>query len=969
MYQISSHHLIRVLARTSNTTTMRRPRDVVPAFGCTVCDAGILRRTRGRTFCARRQRVRAAAAAPAAPDGDDATAAPPAAAPARLPRVTRGDAGPLLGKLALRFRGTQVIPSAAAFRMYKCELHAKLDYLGHQAQQRILQALEVAYVAHAKQKRKSGEPFIIHPVAVAGILAEMRMDCDSVVAGLLHDTVEDSDVTFDEIKLLFGADVCRIVEGETKISKLASKVHDQNSRPFLEQRVVSGVSKIEVQRQKQADNLRGMFLAMTEDIRVIIVKLADRLHNMRTLQHMKAGKQQSISKETLEFFAPLAHRLGMRRIKCELEELSFLYLHPVQYRQLSAEVECMKHRARFQHYLNQSKQSVTKVLQEDDDLRGMVRGVEVIASTKTLYEIFKRRLRGETLTSMLDIANLTVVIDLAPGVTGNDACYQVLGRIHGVWTPLPMRFKDYIAVKKPNGYQSLHTVVLLGEKQDCLAMEVQIRTKAMHQVAEEGIAAELFRCPTLHRTVAASGSSATGEVTSLGLDPEWRKRTQTWLSSIREYITCFSSSRDLVDAVRRDLLGHRVFVFTPKGRVINLPKDSTPVDLAYQINTDVGHKMIGARVNGNIVRLDHKLQNADIVKIITSSSSPGPSFEWIGYAKSRTAHLHIRSFIRARDRDNTIERGRKILELRATELGYPISSELALSELIPRLVAVLKAASCAYDVASVDDLYMAIAKGGDNDEWRLQDTVLSMLRDKRRAVIANSAPKVLPPEPVTVNASGEKEWGKEAHGGAPVFVAATCCHPVRGDEVMGIRSLDMHGQTSVMVHRLRCEHLLSEQHRRPMSSRVVGLQWADRAIRIARGETKGSPMTARFVVHALDCIGLLALVAGLPSAMGRSIIRAYTATDAEAGEAIMAFEVLVHDLKQLDAMLERIGKCSEVSDVQRVGPNEGSEYFPPQVVHHLRNSPLAGGGGKQFDEGELEMFDFVGDGGDDACLT
>eukprot|EP00171_Calliarthron_tuberculosum_P013064 IDg13064t1 len=255
----------------------------------------------------------------------------------------------------------------------------------------------------------------------------------------------------------------------------------------------------------------------------------------------------------------------MRRIKSELEELAFQYLHPDQYRNLRAEVESIKQRARFDYHLSLAKETLTKVLEDDRILCNMIRGVEVIPSTKGLYEIYKRRKAGETSTSVLDVANLTVIVDLAPGVSGNDSCYHVLGRIQNInmWQPLPKRLKDYIAFMKPNGYKSLHTAVLLGQKHDFFAMEIQIRTRAMHHVAEEGIAAELFHCPTLHPTVAASGSKAADDSSiSLGLDPEWRKRTQGWLTSIREYIGCFSSSRDLVDAVRRDLLGNRVFVFT-----------------------------------------------------------------------------------------------------------------------------------------------------------------------------------------------------------------------------------------------------------------------------------------------------------------------------------------------------------------------------------------------------------------------
>lgn len=941
------------------------------AFGCAGCGAALTPR-RAPARCARRQRVRMCAP-PAAPDGDEEqhTATSPAHAPpnnapasmARPPARPRRQQpapqlpSPVIRTIPLEFIGKDVKASMGSVQIYTRDLRPKLNYLGPQARERVQAAVEVANVAHKGQKRKSGEPYIIHPVAVAAILADMRMDQDSVIAGLLHDTVEDTKLTLHDIFLLFGQHVRRIVEGETKISKLAKKVHGQNSRPIMppavstQQRDARSRSKMEEEQQKQADNLRGMFLAMTEDVRVLIVKLADRLHNMRTLEHMKPEKQQKISKETLEFFAPLAHRLGMRRIKAELEELSFQYLHPVQYRELKTEVESIKNRARFDHYLSLAKDKLTKVLEEDRNLCSMVRGVEVIPSTKTLYEIYKRRMYRETVTSMLDVANLTVVIDLAKDVSGNDSCYQVLGRIHNLWKPIPKRFKDYIAFMKPNGYQSLHTAVLLGQKYDFFAIEVQIRTRAMHNVAEEGIAAEL----------AATGSDTANEVgATLGDNSEWRHSTKGWLTSIRDYIGCFSSSRDLVEAVRRDLLGNRVFVLTPKGSIIDLPNGSTPVDLAYRIHSDVGHKMIGVYVNGHMARLDHKLHTADIVRIVTSNSSSGPSSEWMGFAKSRKARQRIRSFLRARDRNNMLDRGRVVLENAATKLGYPFPSEAALTELIPRLSAVLNATSGAQDMTTVDDLYIAIAKSSSDDEMSIQNTVLSMLRDRRHAVIDNAAPKLADTPP---KKEEELETPDQVNDGRPLLESATCCHPVRGDEVMGIRSVNMHGRTSVVVHRQRCEHLLRELHMRPVSSRVVGLRWKDR-MPIAyedNGISSSGGLTGRVVVVARDCDGLLTYVTGVLTGMGCSIRRAFTATDPVELEATLAFEVLVSDAVQLRNIVDRIRKCDEVTMVQRLGPNEGGEYFPAQLVRHFRTSPLAGGGGEPISSTELEIDDIHGD--------
>lgn len=877
------------------------------------------------------------------------------------------------------------------------DLRPKLDYLEPSARERVLSALEVANVAHDGQKRKSGEPFIIHPVAVAVILADMRMDRDCIIAGLLHDTVEDTPVTLEELETMFGRDVRKIVEGETKFSKLAKKVHDgKASRGDCDVRHaavntvdiasfnsslkgpsalvdapktgihIDGVAsaprvpafekerqKREEEQQKQADNLRAMFVAMTEDVRVIIVKLADRLHNMRTLSHMNLQKQKKVSKETLEFFAPLAHRLGMRRIKSELEELAFKHLHPEEYHQLKYEVENMLRRSRFDYYIKAAEAVVKDVLEQDRILYNMIRSVEVIGGTKELYSIYRRMLAGENLASMLDIATIRVVVDLDPGVDSNQACYHVLGRIHSMWKPLPKRLKDYIAFPKPNGYQSLHTTVLLGQQFDFFAMEIQIRTKEMHQIAEEGIAAEVFQTGSLSKQ--ATLAQEEDDDSALGSSGEWRRRTKGWLISIREYIEEFSSSRDLVDAVRRDLLGNRVFVFTPKGRIVDLPKDSTPVDVAYRIHSDVGHKMIGAKVNGRMVNLNYKLQNADVVKIIGSSSSTGPSPEWVGYAKTRTARQKIRQFLRARDRDNMVDRGRRILEEEARSLLEPLPSEAAISDIMPRLSAVLVAATGMKNISTADDLYIAIAKGHEeHKEFTLERTVLGLLRDRRHTVLSEAASPN--PQSPMQKARAKRIWGgntskwteKKAGDGV---VLAPCCHPIRGDDVVGIR-IECGDHEAVMVHRVQCKCVLKELKKTPASSEIVNLRWSQNFGRFveggprdmenqaygkansAKGTAGNSPdggrpaLPARVLLIARDCDGLLSYVSGVLASMGTSIRRAVTITDPDTLVATLAFEVLVRDNYHLRWITERLESCDEVERARRLGPSESEEYFP-----------------------------------------
>ncbi|KAI0557050.1 HD/PDEase domain containing protein [Gracilaria domingensis] len=862
------------------------------------------------------------------------------------------------------------------------DLRPKLDYLEPRARERVLCALEVATVAHRGQKRKSGEPFIIHPVAVAAILADLRMDRDCIIAGLLHDTVEDTPVTLDELETLFGRDVRRIVEGETKLSKLAKKVRCDKAmaqaaaesprsptttftapappRPELDVPDAPRIppwqqerQKREEEQQKQADNLRAMFMAMTEDVRVIIVKLADRLHNMRTLAHMSVAKQKKISKETLEFFAPLAHRLGMRRIKSELEELSFMYLHPEQYQHLKYEVETMLARSNFHESLKNAEATVKSVLEQDRILYNMIRSVEVIGSTKELYSIYRRMQAGENLSSMMDIATMRVVVDLDPGVDSNQACYHVLGRIHNMWQPIPKRLKDYIAFPKPNGYQSLHTTVLLGQKFAFLSMEIQIRTAEMHRIAEEGIAAELFQSER-----GPSGFNLNQELDEdneqeASLDLEWRRRTKGWLISIREYIQEFSSSRDLVDAVRKDLLGNRVFVFTPKGRIIDLPKDSTPVDVAYQIHSDVGDRMIGAKVNGRAVEFDYKLQNADVVRIISSPSSPGPCSEWIGYAKSRTARQKIRQFLRAKDRGNMLDRGRRILEDEARRLFEPIPSDAGLAEVMPRLAAVVSACFGMKDVTTVEDLYIAVAKGSRAPkQFALERTVLSVLRDRRHSTFSRWGAGI-GGKAGRSDTCGDDGAG-DGRGEEPVveFILSPCCHPIRGDEVKGVR-LNSGSNKAVLVHRVQCNHMVRACEQ-GSSNDVVDLKWAVKpreygdgvfdAVDLddARYERRGAhaigdsgapevsraaAQPVRMVAVARDCNGLLSYVSGVLSSMGTSIRRSATVTDADTLMATLAFELLVRDSYHLRCVIERIEECDEVELTRRLGPNESAEYF------------------------------------------
>lgn len=895
----------------------------------------------------------------------------------------------LVTSVSLNLKGRLPIPSCASVERFTADLRPHIDYLEPKARTSVLAALEVANVAHQGQTRKSGEPYIIHPIAVAAILADMRMDRDCIIAGLLHDTVEDTPVTLEELERLFGKDVKKIVEGETKFSKLAKKVHlcddtkentqSSSTSPSViftdKNHNVTSLSNVdnqllsewerkrqkkEEEQQKQADNLRAMFVAMTEDVRVIIVKLADRLHNMRTLGYMSPAKQKKISKETLEIFAPLAHRLGMRRIKSELEELAFRFLHPEDYKHLKYEVDTLLKRSRFHEHLKNAEAVVRDVLEKDRFLYNMIRSVDVIGAPKELYSIYRRIQAGENLASMLDIGTMRVVVDLDPGVN-NQACYQILGRIHSMWKPLPKRLKDYIAFPKPNGYQSLHTTVLLGQKFDFYNMEIQIRTKEMHRIAEEGVAAQLFQPGALPSSPQFFKDDDREDDTDLDDGGQWKQRTKGWLISIREYLEEFTSSRDLVDAVRKDLLGNRVFVFTPKGRIVDLPQDSTPIDVAYRIHSDLGNKMIAAKVNGRLVQLDYKLQNADVVNIISSSASAGPLPDWIGYAKSRTARQKIRQFLRSKDRDNMLDRGRRILEKEARSSMEPIPSEAGLAEILPRLSVVVSSCTSIKDIMTLDDLYIAIARGcEESDHFSLPRTVLGLLREHRHAVITETAN--------TEKSSIDELEMKSAFVDSPVrrrgfldedteVLLAPCCHPIRGDDIVGF-CLNGGKNKAILVHRMGCDHLSDDVQEEDDSKKAIKLKWAvqsrgsyedlsDNNISISdddinriqelRGltmpisdSTNEAPTTqpARVIAVARDCTGLLAYISGVLASTGTSIRRSATITDSDTMLATLAFEVLVRDTYHMRQVLRRIEECEEVESARRLGPTESQLYFP-----------------------------------------
>src|SRR5690625_4084258 len=537
-------------------------------------------------------------------------------------------------------------------------LQTKTSYLSEADQERLAEAFELAREAHDGMRRRSGEPYIVHPVAVTALLAEMNLDADALIAGLLHDTVEDTDVTFEQIEEKFGVAVRRIVEGETKISKLAVRVYED----------------------EQSENLRQMLLAMVGDVRIILVKLTDRLHNMRTLGAMPPDKQQRISRETLEIFAPLAHRLGISHIKNELEDLSFLYLEPERYRMLERQVRA-RHVER-ESFLSDS----LKLLEERLAREGLE--FEVSGRSKHLYSIHRKMVRdGKNLDQIFDLMAIRVIIrssdDPDDDLMEQAVCYRALGIVHNLWSPIPGRFKDYIAVPKPNGYQSLHTTVIGLQGQP---IEVQIRTPRMHGVAEFGVAA--------HWAYKAGRQN-----------PDEIKRRLDWMQQLLDVNDDSESAGAFIDTVKSDMLSERVLVFSPAGDVYNLPRGSTPVDFAYSVHTQIGHRCVGARVNGEIVPLGYRLKTGDRVEVLTNrSANYGPSNDWLNLAHSRSARQKIRHYFRQQEKQGQLDQGRKTLERALRRKHLPISSYASRAKLEEAAAGLLDGDS------SADDLYVALAR-------------------------------------------------------------------------------------------------------------------------------------------------------------------------------------------------------------------------------------------------------------------
>ncbi|MGI6028671.1 MAG: RelA/SpoT family protein [Candidatus Heteroscillospira sp.] len=723
---------------------------------------------------------------------------------------------------------------------------------------RVHAAFDCAERAHSGQKRKDGSPYVTHAIAAAQIAAEMGLDEDSVVSALLHDCIEDTSLEYDDIARQFGTEVADIVDGVTKLTR------------------VQYTSK----EDEQMENMRKMLMAMSKDIRVILIKIADRLHNMRTMEYQTPEKQRSKSRETMQIYAPIAHRLGMQRVKWELEDLSLLYLDPVGYKEITDALE--SRRPELEKFMHGMEDKIKARLEEN--------GIKstVYSRIKHIYSIYRKMYTQHLdLSEIFDLCALRVIVD----ELGD--CYNVLGYVHEMFNPVPGRFKDYVSTPKPNGYQSIHTTVIGTEG---IPFEVQIRTWDMHHTAEYGVAAHW-------KYKSGSRGVRTGDEEKFA----WVRRL---LETQQE-----SEAQDFFHDLKVDMFADEVFVFSPKGDVINLPAGATPIDFAYNIHSAVGNRMVGAKINGRIVPIGHVLQNGDIVDIITAKNSTGPSRDWLNIAKSGTARTKIKQWFKKEKREENIVTGRDMFESELKKNAISVSAVMD-DELLPQIIKKLS-------FASMDDMYAAIGYGGITSTRvvnRIKDEMIRAHKPLHKTVLDK------------LNEQADRRQKKPQKAVHGILVEgldnclikfSRCCTPIPGDEVVGFITRG----NGVSVHCRDCTNFTNSTD--SGSGRWISVSWAD--------DTSGDKYSCTLHISSVQRNGLIMDVATVLNSLNAQV-RSVNAKDLPAqGLSVASVTVEVKNTDEVRTIINRLNTIKGVVEVLRAGHQTGIQKLREAIHEEKEN--------------------------------
>ncbi len=688
--------------------------------------------------------------------------------------------------------------------------------------EKVRQAFAVAAAAHAHQSRESGEPYINHPVAVATILIELHIDAETIMAALLHDVIEDTSVSYEQIEGLFGPDVAALVDGVTKLSEL----------------------EVRPKEEAQAENYRKMFVSMANDPRVVLVKLADRLHNMRTIHVTKPEKQKRIARETMEIYVPLAHRLGIGQLKWELEDRSFAILEPDHYTEISRQLAMRR---------DLREKTVQRVVDRLDELltHEHITG-EVTGRPKNIHSIYRKMKRkGVRLEQIYDQLAVRVMVNTVP------ECYQVLGLVHTTWPPVPGEFDDYIANPKESLYRSLHTTVLIPGGQPC---EVQIRTHDMHEVAEHGIAAH-WRYK----------DGCKGADQNFDAKIVWLRGLMSWRNEVAD-------ATEFVERFKSDFLEEQVFVFTPRGKIIDLPLGSTPVDFAYRIHSDVGNNCVGARINNRMVPLDYQIQTGEMIEIMTKRTSNGPSRDWMNFVKTVSARAHIRRFFKRADRGENIAAGREMLEKEFKRLG---------------LVVALEDAANMVGIKIIDDMFAQIGDG-ELSARTIGQKILAVQMKENEPI---DPPMPNAPKTTTVGSADIRVRGIDGM----LTRLARCCNPVVTEPIAG----DVTRGRGVTIHRADCHNILNE----PDRNRIVAVNWG--------GSVPKLGFSVPLQIESWDRVGLWRDISSTIADAGINIDVVEQVPTKRHNVSMLRAIIRVQSVEQLTRLLDRLNRLPDVIEARR----------------------------------------------------